>query len=186
MIDMINGIDSAILLFIQENLRCPLLTGFFTIFTRLADMGIIWILLGLVLLFPKKTRRGGFDMLISLITSTLVNDFILKKLVARIRPYEIINDLILLVPTESSFSFPSGHTSVSFAAATALTFAFGKKGAWAFIPAALMGFSRLYVGVHYPTDVLGGMIIGTVMAAITCILLRKYLKTDLIRKPRAQ
>ncbi len=186
MIDFINNIDSAILLFIQDYIRCPALSAFFTFFTRLGDMGIIWIILGLILLFPKKTRRGGFDTLVCLATSTIFNDFVLKNLVARIRPYEIINSLVLMVPAESSFSFPSGHTSVSFAAATALTFAFGKKGAWAFIPAALMGFSRLYVGVHYPTDVLGGMVVGTAIAALTYCLLGKYLKTDLIRKSNAQ
>ena len=91
----------------------------------------------------------------------------LKKLIARIRPYDAIESIKILVPPETSFSFPSGHTMVMFAFAAAMTMAFGKKGAWAFSPAVLMGFSRIYVGVHYPTDVLAGMIVGCLVSFIT-------------------
>lgn len=174
--------DSAALLFIQENLRSDFLTPVMTFITRLGDAGFIWILLGIVLLFPPKTRRGGFDMIICLAAAFVLTDIVLKDLIGRIRPYEVIEGLKLLVAPETSFSFPSGHTSASFACATALTLSFGKKGAWSFVLAALIALSRLYVGVHYPTDVLGGIVVGTLAAVGAYYLLKRFVKTDFVRK----
>ena len=163
MIEALTLFEQSILLFIQNNLRIDFLNPIVVFITRLGDMGIAWIVLGVIMLFFKKTRRGGLIMLLCLAGAWLVNDFVLKPLVARIRPYDAVGTLSILVHAESSFSFPSGHTNASFASAIALTMVYGKKGAWAYLPASLIALSRLYVGVHYPTDVLGGMIVGTVM-----------------------
>jgi membrane-associated phospholipid phosphatase len=176
--------DASVLLFIQEHLRNEFLDPMVIFITMLGDNGIIWILLGLALLIPKKTRRGGFDMLICLLFAFLVNDLLLKSLFARIRPYELIEGLTILVPPETSFSFPSGHTNASFACATSLTLSFGKKGALAYIPAAAIALSRLYVGVHYPTDVLGGILVGTLAAFAAHYLLKRFLKTNFISKDK--
>ena len=178
----IQSFDANALLYIQDFLRTPLLTAIMVFFSRIGDSGIIWIVTGLVLLIPRKTRRGGFDVLICLLAAFLINDYVIKVLVARIRPYDVINGLTILVPPESSFSFPSGHANSSFAAALSLTLAFGKKGAIAYIPAVLIAFSRCYVGVHYPSDVFAGMLVGTLVSLAVYMLLRRYIKSDLIRK----
>ncbi len=163
MIEALTLFEQSILLFIQNNLRVDFLDPIVVFITRLGDTGVAWIALGVVLLFFKKTRRGGLIMLFCLAGAWLVNDFVLKPLIARVRPYDAIDTLTILVKAETSFSFPSGHTNASFASAIALTMVYGRKGAWAYLPATLIALSRLYVGVHYPTDVLGGMIVGTVV-----------------------
>lgn len=166
MLEAIQFFDQNVLMFIQDNLRCDFLNAVMTFITRLGDSGFIWILLGLVLLFPKKTRQAGFVMLLCLAGAFIANDLVIKPLVARVRPFETMEALQILIDPPGSFSFPSGHTNSSFAAALALTLIYGKKGAWAYIPASLIAFSRCYVGVHYPTDVFVGMIVGTAMSFI--------------------
>ncbi|MEA4894707.1 MAG: phosphatase PAP2 family protein [Oscillospiraceae bacterium] len=184
MIEILRNLDANALLYIQDFLRTPFLTPFMVFFSKIGNMGIVWIVTGLLLLIPKRTRRGGFDMLLCLIAAYAVNDLLVKPLVGRARPYETIEGLRILVSPLSSYSFPSGHTNSSFASAIALTLAFGKKGALAYIPAVLIAFSRCYVGVHYPSDVFAGMIVGTLTALLTYLLLHKYVKTDLIGKKK--
>lgn len=160
-------LDGQILLWIQEYLRFPVLTEFFTKFTRLGDFGLIWIILGLLLLISKKTRRAGVLVLASLLGSLLLNNLFLKNLVARTRPYEVVDGLKLLIAAQSDYSFPSGHAGSSFAAATAMFLALPRKyGIPALTGAVLIGLSRLYVGVHYPTDVLVGTVTGILIAVI--------------------
>lgn len=178
--------DAGALLYIQDFLRTPFLTAIMIFFSKIGNSGLIWIFTGLILLIPEKTRRGGFDMLICLLAAYIVNDLVIKELVARVRPYETIQGLSILVPPEKTFSFPSGHTNSGFAAALALALGFGKKGAWAYIPAVLIAFSRCYVGVHYPSDVLAGMVVGTLVSFAVYKLLRKYVKTELIPKKKTQ
>ena len=157
-------LDGNFLLFIQEHIRLEWLNPIVMFITSLGNSGIIWIALGIVLLFFKKTRRAGMLSLLCLIGAWLVNDFVLKEIFSRVRPYEVVEGLTHLGGPESSFSFPSGHTNASFAAAFGLAAGFGKKGAWSYILATLIAFSRCYVGVHYLTDVLAGMIVGTLVA----------------------
>lgn len=132
--------------------------------THLGDFGIFWILLTIVLLIPKKTRKAGLASALALIIGTLITNVAIKNVVARIRPYEVIQELELMIEKQKDFSFPSGHTCASFASAFAIykcKEVFPKK--WriaAMVLATLIALSRLYVGVHYPTDVLGGLIVG--------------------------
>ena len=150
-------IDQSILLFIQEHIRQEWMDGFIT---RLGDAGIIWIALAIILLIPKKTRRAGIAALIALAVGALITNAALKNIVERIRPYETIPGLVRLIEAQPDFSFPSGHSCASFAAAFALFKTLpGKRKIWkilCIILAALIAFSRLYVGVHYPSDVLAG------------------------------
>jgi len=185
-ISLIQNLDTNALLYIQYHLRFGFLNTFKVFNTNLGDSGLIWILLGFVLLIPQKTRRGAFDALICLSIAVLINDFVIKGLVSRPRPYLTIKSLSILVEPLSSFSFPSGHADSSFAMAFALTLAFGRRGAIAFIPAALIAFSRCYVGVHYPSDVIAGAIVGTLVSWGVYVLLKKYVKTDLIREKKAE
>lgn len=176
MLDAIQQLDQSVLLFIQESIRADWLDTIMLFITRLGDAGFIWIVLGLVMLFSKKTRRGGVIMLICLAVAFLLNDFVLKPLVARPRPYETVPELLSLL-RETSYSFPSGHSNASFAGAAALAMVFGRRGAWTFIPAALIALSRCYVGVHYPTDILAGAAFGSLVAVGVCLLIFKIEKT---------
>ena len=185
MIEAIQNLDTDALLYIQDFLRTPFLTPIMVFFSKLGNAGLIWIFTGLLLLISKRTRRGGFDLLICLFAAYIVNDLVIKLLVARSRPYDIIEGLNILVSPLSSYSFPSGHTNISFASALAMTLAFGRKGALAYIPAVLIAVSRCYVGVHYPSDVLAGIIVGTTVALAVYFLSQKYVKTDFIRKKKS-
>lgn len=159
-----------ILLWIQDNLRNDVLTPFFVVITSLGNAGILWILITAGLLIPKKTRKVGILCVAALLFSFLIDNVLLKNLVARTRPYEVIEGLTYLVKKPVDYSFPSGHTGTSFATAVVLFFSFPKKYSfWFLVLAVLIGFSRLYVGVHYPTDVLAGAIIGTLIAV--CVYL---------------
>jgi undecaprenyl-diphosphatase len=167
--------DDQFLLFLQENVRSDVLTPIMTFITRLGDKGLFWIATAIILCCFKKTRPLGIMAGISLVFSVLINNAILKNLVARPRPYlpETVGGkgLILLIEEQHDWSFPSGHSGASFAAAVVYLVKGPKKlGIPSIILAALIAFSRLYVGVHYPTDVIAGIITGTFCAIIAIMI----------------
>lgn len=158
-------LDGNILLCIQEYIRNDFLTPIFKFITSLGDEGYVWIAIAIVLLFVKNYRKVGLMVGASLLGSLVFNNMIIKNIVARPRPYRMIETLTILIPEPGEYSFPSGHTSSSFAAGVVLYLMLPKKyGIPAMVLAFLIGISRLYVGVHYPTDVLGGMVMGTLIA----------------------
>lgn len=142
--------------------------------TRLGDAGIIWILLCVVLLILPKTRKTGVVLMAALLVDLVVCNGILKPLVHRIRPFDVKTGIELLINRPTDYSFPSGHTAASFASVMAL-YLEGEKKLWipTLVLAVLIAFSRLYLYVHYPTDVLGGMIIGIAAGAIGYWLVKK-------------
>lgn len=154
-----------ILDWIQNCLRTPFGDAVMPAITSFSDNGEVWIILGIVLLFFKKTRKLGFAVLTALLLKVIFCDNVIKPLVARPRPFVENPAAKVLVELPSSYSFPSGHTSGSFCAAMALVFGRAKK--WLWIPsvvlASLIAFSRLYVYVHYPTDILGGIVLGVIL-----------------------
>ena len=157
--------DIQILLWIQENLRNDYITPLLKFITALGNNGLIWIVATIVLLLMAKYRKVGYLSIISLVGSLVMNNLILKNLVARTRPYEVIEGLQHLIETQQDYSFPSGHTGAAFAAAVIFYIYLPKRyGISAIVLAVLISFSRLYVGVHYPSDVLAGAAIGTVIA----------------------
>lgn len=157
--------DGQALLFIQEHIRQVWMDGFWKTITYLGDAGWFWIMLGIVLLIPKKTRKAGIAALAALAIGALITNVALKNIIARIRPYEVVEGLKLLIEPQSDFSFPSGHTCASIGAALAMyPFLERKWGIPLVILAVLISLSRLYVGVHYPTDVLGGAVVGAFAA----------------------
>lgn len=159
--DSLLHMDGNILLFIQENIRNPVLDPVMKVITSLGNAGIIWILLTILLLAVKRTRRIGIMSACALVCSLLVNNILLKNLVARARPYATVEGLIPIIPKPSEFSFPSGHAGSSFASGSVLYRRLPKKyGILILVLAILISLSRLYVGVHYPTDVLAGMLTG--------------------------
>lgn len=161
--------DGQLLLWLKETFSHPVLDEIMIFISSLGNKGMIWIAIGvLFLLFGfrnKKWRNRGFLVLFSLLANFLACNVILKPMVDRTRPYYVLGYDPVISPVGDP-SFPSGHTSASFAAATAI-YAINKKwGIAAYIFAAVMGFSRLYLGVHFPTDVVLGAILGTAMAMI--------------------
>lgn len=159
--------EGTILLWIQEYLRNPILTPIMKVVTTLGNAGLVWIALAILCLCIRKTRRIGATMVLALLFSLIVNNGILKNAVARIRPYEMIDGLECLVRRAVDYSFPSGHTGSSFAAATVMACLLPKRyGVPAVILAALIAFSRLYVGIHYPTDVLFGFVDGVILGGL--------------------
>ncbi len=180
--------DFEILFFIKNHIRNDFLNVIVPFYTTLGDDGIIWIVFGIILLIPKKTRKCGIMVLGALLVMLIVNNIILKNLIARARPYatypELVSDLADIVHIPKSYSFPSGHTVSAMAVAFTVLTQHKKLGIVTLVLAFFMGLSRLYVGVHFPTDVFGGIIVGAVIALavyyaekkITPILVKKFQK----------
>lgn len=162
--------EFAILDFIQENFRSGILDTVMTFITGLGDSGKIWIVCTFLLLLIPKTRKAGTAMGIALVLEIICCNIILKPFVARIRPCDVNTAVQLLIERPLDYSFPSGHTTSSLAAASALYFSRKKLWIPAVILAGLIAFSRLYLYVHYPTDVLAGALLGIMIGWIGSIL----------------
>lgn len=174
-------LDGNILLFIQEHIRQDWMTPFWVFITSLGNKGWFWLAVFALMLIPRRTRKIGIMALLALSIGFLITNLALKNLVARIRPYETVEGLKLLIARQSDFSFPSGHACASFAAASVYFRKLPQKwGISAVVLAALIAFSRLYVGVHYPTDVLAGAVIG-IWAAWAAIHLVEYIERNSYR-----
>ena len=158
--EQLSLLELKILDFIQENFQCRFLDVFFSTVTKLADSGIFWILLAVIFLFFKKTRKTGLMMGVALLCGLIVGNLTLKPLIGRIRPYDLNPGVSLLIDKLHDFSFPSGHTLSSFEGATVLLIRDKRFGIPAMILAAIIALSRLYLYVHYPTDVLAGAVLG--------------------------
>ena len=157
-----------------QTIHNPVLDTVMCGITRLGDAGIIWILLCIVLLVLPKTRKSGVILMAALLVDLVICNGILKPLVHRIRPFDVRTGIELLVKRPTDFSFPSGHTAASFASVMALYLA-GEKKIWisSLGLAVLIAFSRLYLYVHYPTDVLGGVVAGLAAGALGYWLMKK-------------
>ena len=166
----IQQLDGEILLLIQRYLRTDMLTPFMKSVTFLGNGGWFWILCAVVLLAVPKT---GYAAALSLIFGAIVTNLLLKNIVARPRPFAEIEALIPMITKPKDFSFPSGHTTASFAVALVMLRMLPKKfGIPAVVLAALVAFSRLYLGVHYPTDVLTGFVIALVGSMLSVWIVR--------------
>ena len=150
----------AILDWIQANMRNPTLDLLMPAITALGNSGLIWLLLAGVLLLTPKHRRAGAAVLAGLVLEIICCNMVLKPLVARVRPCDVNTAVQLLIARPDDFSFPSGHTGASFAAAAALFADRNRLWIPSLILALLIAFSRLYLYVHYPTDILAGAAIG--------------------------
>ena len=175
MLDTLLNLDGGFLLFLQESVRNPILDNIMIFITSLGNGGMIWIAATIALLIPKKTRKAGIMSAAALLGSLIINNNIVKNIVQRPRPFVTFADLQIIIPTPSEFSFPSGHTSSSFAAAAVFYRHLPKKiGLPSVILAGLIGFSRLYVGVHYPTDVIAGVLMGILLSYLAEFLVNLF------------
>ena len=160
---MIQQWDEQVLRWIADALRTPFLDKVFSLYTFLGNGGWAFLLVGAVLFLCRKTRGAGASSLIAMLLGLLVTNLTLKPLAARARPWVVMENFTALVTSSDPHSFPSGHTCAAFAFGVALCAMVPRKWAKAaaLTAAALMGFSRLYVGVHFPSDVLAGAVVGT-------------------------
>ncbi|WP_312101790.1 phosphatase PAP2 family protein [Pygmaiobacter massiliensis] len=158
---------------IQDFLRWQPLDKIMVVITRLADKGMLWILLALVLLLRPKTRKLGLEMLVAIMIEVFICNILLKPIIARPRPFTLNNGIELLISRPTDYSFPSGHSAVSFAGATTLLIHRSPFKWFALILAVCISFSRLYLYVHYPSDVLAGALFGTISSMIASQLMKK-------------
>lgn len=174
MLTWIQSVDDAVIRAF-DSLHTPVLTAVLSALTWLGNHGILWIILGLVLLIPRKTRKTGCTVLIALLLGFVVCNLIVKPTVARVRPYDAM-DVALLIAPPTDFSFPSGHTAAAFEAAVAAMLCNRKIGACILPVAILMAFSRIYFQVHYLSDVLAGALVGTAMAVVAYYMVKAVSK----------
>lgn len=158
-----------------QSLHNPVLDSVMvTIFNNIVgSKGEIWILLGITLLLIPKTRKTGLCVLSAYIIAYYVGDGLLKDLIGRLRPCMIDETVQLLVSRPSSFSCPSVHSMLAFASASTIFWFHKKTGIAALVFAALIGFSRMYFFVHFPTDVLFGSFLGLVIGTAVCFLVKR-------------
>lgn len=164
------------ILYAIQNLHTQLLDLIMITVSKIGNVGMVWIAMALALMLSAKSRRCGFLMLVSMAICLLLGNVFLKNLIARERPCWIDLSVPLLIPNPTDYSFPSGHTMHGFAAATVVFLHNRRAGIPALCLAALIAFSRLYLFVHFPSDIAGGMIIGILVALLVCRLWEKLPK----------
>ncbi|MGI6168116.1 MAG: phosphatase PAP2 family protein [Christensenellales bacterium] len=159
---------------LQPLLRYSILDQSMLIISHITDAGLIWVAVAAACLFAKKTRRLGLTLLAALLLSYYVSDHILKPLIQRPRPFALNQSALLPAAAPSSFSFPSTHACSSFAAATAIALSNRKVGIFAYVFSALVGFSRIYLYLHYPSDIIAGAGLGIVCGWLAATILQRF------------
>lgn len=173
MLESIVQWDFSVLNFIKEHLNCGFM-DFAMKWTSILGGAVIWLVIGIVFIFIKKYRKDGINLIFCFGICVLLIECAIKLLIMRERPY-IIAEIPIIVAPPMGTSFPSGHTSLSFAAASALMTTDKRFGIPAYIFAAFVGFSRLYLYVHFPTDIIAGAIFGTVFGLVFSHFFKKLL-----------
>ncbi|MCD7948552.1 MAG: phosphatase PAP2 family protein [Oscillospiraceae bacterium] len=179
MLEQLHAIDAAILIWIQNNLHTPVLDVVFSFYTRLGHVGALFLVLSVLLLCFRRTRKAGMLGIVAIGVGALITNVTLKPLIARARPWVSFEEIVPLVTEDDPNTFPSGHTCAAFAMAGTWLWAqdIRKLKILGFVLACVMGFSRLYVGVHYLSDVLVGCAVG-LFAAWLVYLIWHYLFFD--------
>lgn len=162
-LEFINSIDVNIINIIERKIQSPMLDKIMPFISSLGGM-VIWMLIAMVFIFTKKYRKYGIVLIITLAACVLIGDVLIKPIVQRIRPCNTYDELRMIISRPSSYSFPSGHSMRSFAAAMILFRANKKIGIPAFVLAFLTGFSRAYLYAHYFTDIILGALLGVFCA----------------------
>ena len=171
--------EETFLLFLQEHVRSDFLTPIMQFFSFIGNGGWIFILLCIILLIYKPTRLVGIVASVALVLNAVICNLVLKILINRTRPFVMIEDLTLITKLPKDSSFPSGHSSAAFAVACAITLCLPKKKKWVgvllIVVATIVAFSRLYVGAHYPTDVIAGIMLGIFAGTVSYLIFRNKL-----------
>lgn len=176
----IQKLDNSILVAIKKYIQNKYLDRIVPIITSMGNLGIIWILMALVLILNKPYRMIGSIVILTLIISTVIGEGIVKHIVKRVRPCNFQNNFSILIEKPLSYSFPSGHTLSSFAVAAVLSKYLGHYKLIFIGIALLIALSRLYLYVHYPTDVIAGIVIGILCSKLVFMILQEDYITRLI------
>lgn len=166
--------DFEILYYIQEHIVNPTLDKAMMFASALGDYGFIWLVIAIALMLFKKTRTCGILIMCSLAFCFITGEIITKNLVCRVRPCYQDMTINMLVDRPNSYSFPSGHSSSSFTAASTLFYYNRKIGALALLLAGFIAFSRMYLFVHFPTDVFAGILWGIVGSVIVLVIYKRF------------
>lgn len=145
-------------------------------FTTLGDGGLIWIALGVAMAAIPRTRKCGISVLVAMAVTFLFGNLFLKNVIARQRPFTIDTSVRLIIPYPSEYSFPSGHTANGFTAASMIFAYYRRPGIAALIVAGIIAFSRMYLFVHFPTDILGGIVLGSFDAWLVWFGMKQWQK----------
>ncbi len=170
MVEIFKKVDNTILRWINVKFRNKTFDKIMPIITSAGNLGIIWIVISVLLMTKKDYRVLGQTILIALVITTIIGEGIIKNIVKRKRPFYGDDDKELLISRPITYSFPSGHTASSFAVAAVFIKTDNAASLEIILLACLIAFSRIYLGVHYPSDVIGGEIIGALCGLITVIL----------------
>ncbi len=170
--------ELAILDWIQNTLKSPIMDGIMVFVSTLGDKGYIYYVILAILLINKKTRKVGIVMGIAMILNYLISNLGLKPFIARTRPYDINTAVEILVHKPSSYSFPSGHSAQAFCVASAFLFMNFKYAKPMLIFACVIAFSRLYLYVHFPSDVIGGALIGLLCGYLAYQIFNRIVKKE--------
>lgn len=163
----IQNFDNEILYYIIENWRNSFTNSFFVFISTLGNKGFIWLLAAVIMLFSRKWRSCGIIMLLSLGVGAFLGSTVIKNIICRPRPFAADPSITLLTGLPGGlYSFPSGHSNAAGAAAMTLSLKDRKAGAAAWVFALLMAFSRVFLAVHYPSDVIAGLAFGALCAAV--------------------
>lgn len=160
MLEGLKNLDLGLLKFIHDSTQNYIFDKIMPLITSLGNGGFIWITIALILIFNKRYRDVGIMIIASMIVTSIIGEGILKNLIQRPRPFINISTVHLLISKPTSYSFPSGHTAASFAAVGIIFSTLKKFRIYAIILALLIAFSRMYLFVHYPSDILGGILLG--------------------------
>lgn len=171
--EIIQSIDFSILDFIQNTFKCVFLDYVLAFFSYIGEVGGIWIIASVIMMCFRKTRATGVMVLCAVAVGFLIGEVGLKHFIARERPFVVNPSVVPFIKAPSGYSFPSGHSCSSFAAATVLLMRDKRFGIPALAVAVLIAFSRLYNYVHFPSDVLCGILLGVICAVVTVLIFRK-------------
>lgn len=177
-LEFINRIDEIIITFIEKNMHCTWMDTIIPVITSLGGF-IIWFIIAIIFMFFKRYRKYGIVILITVGVCALLGDVFIKHIVRRIRPCYVYENLNMLVQMPSTYSFPSGHSMKSFASAVIVSKADKKFMIPSFIVAFATAFSRVYLYVHYFSDVFVGSILGIICALCIHKLLIENIKVDI-------
>jgi len=183
---LIQNLDNNILAYIQANLHNILFDKMMPLISRIGDISAIWLLIAGVFLLIPRYRKYGIMIVIAALLAAFIGEVVLKNLVERVRPCNLNTLFPMLIPRPTDFSFPSGHTSASFAATVIIWKANRKFGVLALLLAFLIAFSRLYLYVHYPTDILAGMVLGLLCGLASIALINFFYKRKLPDAKKAE
>jgi len=170
----VTELDRKILIYIQNNLRTAERDQIMRFITNLGDGGFVWLIIAFTLLVSQKHRRTGLAMACAIAFGSIITNAIIKNSIRRIRPFEIIEELAALIPHPKDWSFPSGHTTSSVACGILLLKRMSKMiGLTGMTLAILISVSRVYLGVHYPSDIVAGAVAGVASATVAGKVVRR-------------